>query len=125
MVEVWRGKAGQGKARPGAARLGKARHGEIIMTQYERGVRYERRARKELEADGWMVVRSAGRRGACDLIALKVRQIQVKAVNRPQGWAAELEEMEAGLPHGPGMTRELWVWNKGCGWEKYTVEDEG
>lgn len=93
------------------------------MGNYRKGARYERRAKEELEADGWIVTRAAGSKGAADLIAVKVRQIQVKAVNRPQGWVAELEELETGLPHGPGMTRELWIWNVRCGWEKHMVED--
>lgn len=94
------------------------------MSNYRKGAKYERRAKQELEADGWIVTRSAGSKGVADLVAVKVRQIQVKAVNHPQGWTAELEEIEAGLPSGPGMTRELWIWNKGCGWEKHTITVE-
>lgn len=95
------------------------------MSRYAKGARYERKAKEELEADGWVVVRAAGSKGAADLMALKVRQIQVKSVNEPRGWAAELEDMEKRLPGGPGTSRELWIWNRGSGWEKHTVEDEG
>ena len=95
-----------------------------MTDRYAKGARYERRAKRELEEAGWHVVRSAGSKGGADLVATKVRYIQVKAVNEPRGWAAELEEMALQLPAGPGMTRELWVWNKRCGWEKYEVKDE-
>ena len=51
------------------------------MTNYTKGRRLEYLARKELESEGWAVLRSAGSRGAFDLIAVNaemVRFIQVK-----------------------------------------------
>jgi len=95
-----------------------------MTDRYAKGARYERRAKAELEEDGWVVVRSAGSKGGADLVAIKVRQIQIKAVNEPRGWAGELEGIAMRLPAGPGLTRELWIWNKRCGWEKHEVSDE-
>jgi len=94
-----------------------------MTDRYRKGARYERRAKAELEEDGWVVVRSAGSKGGADLVAIKVRQIQIKAVNEPRGWAGELEEMVSRLPGGPGLTRELWIWNKRDGWEKHEVSN--
>ena len=97
---------------------------EATVTRYESGARYERKAKAELEAKGYIVTRAAGSRGAADLVAVKVRHIQVKACREPQAWTGELEKVKAELPSGPGVTRELWVWNKGCGWEKHLVEED-
>jgi len=99
--------------------------GDKAAALYRKGVKYERRAKAELEEAGWVVIRSAGSKGGADLVAIKVRQIQVKATNEPRGWAGELEEMRERLPAAPGMTRELWVWNRRQGWEKHKLEDEG
>ena len=39
------------------------------MNQYRRGARVERLLRKKLESEGYYVVRSAGSKGAVDLVA--------------------------------------------------------
>lgn len=49
------------------------------------GAYFERRVRRQLEQDGWFVVRVAGSRGVCDLIALRpgdARLIQVRRNGR-------------------------------------------
>ena len=52
---------------------------------YEKGVRKERRIKKELERAGWTVLRMAGSHGFADLVAIrsdgKIRFIQVKPDN--------------------------------------------
>lgn len=93
------------------------------MKAKRKGTRYERKAREELEQDGWLCVRSAGSRGTFDIWALKIRLIQVKAVDEPRSWTSELEQMSEELLDGPGISRELWVWNKGGPWEKLRVEE--
>jgi len=93
----------------------------MMTDRYRKGARYERRAKQELEEDGWIVTRSAGSKGGADLVAIKVRQIQVKAVSEPKSWTADLEHLASWLPGGPGLTRELWIWNKRCGWEKHEI----
>lgn len=53
---------------------------------YRKGRYYENKARKELEKDGYYVVRSAASKGIWDLIAIKkenIKLIQVKANNLP------------------------------------------
>lgn len=44
------------------------------MTQYERGVRFERQVKKKWEDDGFWVMRSAGSKGKVDLVAIKVAE---------------------------------------------------
>lgn len=51
---------------------------------YLRGRRFEWEVKKELEADGWMVFRTAGSHGKYDLIAVRdslIRFIQCKSVD--------------------------------------------
>lgn len=95
----------------------------MVKKAYRKGARYERRAREELEAKGYCVVRSAGSRGAADLVAVKVLYVQVKATDEPQAWTGELEQMCEELPSGPGIVKELWAWQKRCGFEKFKVEE--
>lgn len=88
------------------------------MRSYRKGYRYEQKARKQLEAAGYNVIRSAGSKGPADLVAVKVTMegyvqilyVQVKAVKQRQGWARELEQMRDELPVGLGITKELWCW---------------
>ncbi len=40
------------------------------MTKYKKGADFERRVKKLLENDGYLCVRSAGSKGAADLIAI-------------------------------------------------------
>lgn len=87
------------------SRIGRARR--------RRGVSSEQAARKLLERDGWLVVRSAGSKGPFDLIALKqrehvtlVRCIQVK--RGAADYPAELVRL-AQLPHSKSVSLELWV----------------
>jgi len=94
------------------------------VSRYDAGAAAERKAKAELEERGYLVVRSAGSKGPADLIAVKVRYIQVKKVEKPQAWTGELEKLRQGLPAAPGMSRELWVWNAGCGFEKYVLEEQ-
>lgn len=95
----------------------------MVKKAYRKGSRYERKAREELEAKGYCVIRSAGSRGAADLVAVKVLYVQVKATDVPRAWTPELEQMCEELPTGPGIVKELWAWQKRCGWEKFTVEE--
>ena len=51
------------------------------MTNYSRGAALERKIKKALEADGYLVMRSAGSKGPLDLIAVSINDmkfIQVK-----------------------------------------------
>ncbi len=55
------------------------------MSKYRKGAYYERKVLHQLEKDGWYVVRSAGSKGALDLVAIKdgkVIGIQVKKMKQ-------------------------------------------
>ena len=54
------------------------------MTRYARGTAFENKVKGLLISDSYYVIRSAGSKGACDLVALKpgqVLMIQVKKTN--------------------------------------------
>jgi len=58
----------------------------LVGSKYRKGHRWELKVKKMWEAKGYVVYRSAGSKGAADLIALKDGQIvliQVKVNNKP------------------------------------------
>ena len=77
------------------------------MTHYARGAAFERKVRRLLEEDGWFVVRSAGSRGAVDLIALRERGnvLRVQLIScKLDGYVPPTErerllELKRQLPH--------------------------
>jgi len=77
------------------------------MTAYARGAAFERKVRRLLEEDGWFVVRSAGSRGAVDLIALRERGnvLRVQLISCkldgyvPPAEREQLLELKRQLPH--------------------------
>ncbi|MFF1469109.1 PDDEXK family nuclease [Streptomyces mirabilis] len=46
-----------------------------MNSNYERGVRFERAVRDDLESHGYEVIRSAGSKSKIDLVAIKPRQL--------------------------------------------------
>jgi len=92
-----------GKRGKGVGRSGKA----MAMTHYARGAAFERRVRKELEEDGWFVVRSAGSKGVVDLVALRekgnvlrVRLVSCKLNGYvPPAEREQLRKLKEELPH--------------------------
>lgn len=86
------------------------------MTRYGAGAAAERRAVRDLEAAGYVVVRAAGSLGPLDLVAIGptgVRGIQVKRDSetrpmRPSELEAVREELRS-LPRPPGVVYEVWV----------------
>ena len=81
------------------------------MTSYAKGVRTERLARRQLEATGNLVIRSAGSKGPFDLVALGsngVRFIQVRDDDVSNPAKDIMREEHAHLPRLPGVSYELW-----------------
>lgn len=76
-----------------------------------KGARQERRAKAQLEADGWLVVKAGGSLGLFDLVGLHVdygvRLIQVKSNRRPG--RAEMDALQAFQCHA-SWQKELWVY---------------
>jgi Holliday junction resolvase len=87
----------------------------LSMTNYQRGYAAERVARKILEDDGYLVIRSAGSKGPADLIALNAREIiliQVKR-NRPVSLAEQKRLIDL-LHRIPENARiEIWLVSRG------------
>lgn len=79
---------------------------------YLRGYRAELAARKELERQGYVVVRAAGSKGPVDLVAVgadTVRLVQVKRAREGKRGLAEALRELGKIPVPPCGTRELWV----------------
>ena len=76
-----------------------------------KGARLERKIKKLLEEEGFLVFRSAGSHGIFDLAAIghnKVRLLQCKAGNAKPS-KLEMDLMKA--YQGPPFTsKELWIW---------------
>lgn len=84
-----------------------------------RGITVERRAQAELEAAGYVVLRSAGSHGVFDLAAVRgdeAKFIQVKSTSsRKATYGSVIRELAA-VPRPPCCSVELWVWLYGQGW---------
>jgi Holliday junction resolvase-like predicted endonuclease len=94
------------------------------MTQmYKKGVIAERKARKQLELQGYYVIRSAGSRGIWDLVAFKndeIKLVQIKSYRKDDSHLKEkvfgsMRKHEPFLPLN--ATQELWLWVYRKGWE--------
>lgn len=90
----------------------------------KRGTTYERKAKKELEAKGYTVVRSAGSLGVADLIAFndsEIKIIQVKATMSLLKieilFKKDITQLR-NLIVPANATTELWCWRNRKGWEK-------
>ena len=94
----------------------------------KKGRKFEWKARKELELQGYTVMRSAGSKGAFDLIAFNessIRLIQIKSTNNLKSslealFRDDLKRVK-GCPAPPDATKELWCWRARKGWEKLKV----
>ena len=89
------------------------------MTKYESGARVERKVRKILEDQGYYVVRSAGSKGAVDLVAWSdqdIRLIQVKATSNKKYTLNKTESQALQQVPRPKNARvQLYVWLMGKG----------
>ena len=83
------------------------------MNQYRRGARVERLLRKKLESEGYYVVRSAGSKGAVDLVAwnwnhclaIQVALIGVKTKK-------DFDRLRK-VPEIRGMLRRMYEYDRG------------
>ena len=94
------------------------------MGNYKRGYRAELAARKEMETQGYTVLRAAGSKGPFDLVAFTgktVRFIQVKrARNGNSGLTKAVKELVDVLVP-PCAVKELWIWRDGRGFVERRV----
>ena len=94
---------------------------------YIKGYNKELKAKHELEAEGYIVIRSAGSHGACDLVAIDINFIR-------------LIQLKSTVKHGASMTqyrddvrkltelltplnvrKEIWLWRARKGWDKHNI----
>ena len=104
-----------------------------MVTNYQRGVIIERRAQAELEALGYLVIRSAGSKGPVDLVAIptgtlvalgdsEIRVIQCKRTSGRVGSGSRAALRELAMLRLPANTSaELWQWCDGRGWARWLV----
>ena len=96
---------------------------------YLKGVRLERKAKAELEAQGYHVTRASGSHGLYDLIAVHpdypVRLIQIKTSKS----SSKLDRMLRAFLKKPPLERaameyyrqEMWVWFDKTWWMESTI----
>jgi hypothetical protein len=94
-------------------------------TNYRKRARLERLARPELERQGYVVIRAAGSKGPCDLVALNKHEIlliQVKAEGavRP----ADRQKL-ADMPAPGNAVREIWERTRQGTWHLQKVTPRG
>lgn len=83
---------------------------------YRKGYAAERRARRELEADGWATHRSGGSRGV-DIVGIQtvmnrvvwVLYVSVKSGKR-RPTEADKQELRWAKPHSGLIEREIWYY---------------
>ena len=86
------------------------------QTNYRKGYDLEQKARRELEARGYYVVRSAGSHGAVDLVALADDHILLIQVGSLGSKNASDYEKLGRVKGPPGTGREMWLWRRRVGW---------
>lgn len=107
-------------------------------SNYNRGRAYEYKAKKELEVEGYSVIRAAGSHGPWDLVAIPrdasrpVRCIQIKVTKVPAAIKLLVSKFtdslhayeEAAQPTqretNGSFVCELWVWHS-AKWNKFTI----
>ena len=90
------------------------------MTNYEKGYRLELKAKQELIAKGYYVVRSAGSHGAVDLVAMKEKELLLIQVGT-YGSKDEQDYVKLLRVPAPNATREMWLWLPREGWRVVPV----
>ena len=88
------------------------------MSNYATGARIERLARDVLRRYGYYVVRSAGSKGAFDLVAWNKDEIKFIQCKKVGAWSkADLEKMvKVPIPCIDGVM-ELWEWDGSGDWQ--------
>ena len=95
----------------------------ILIPNKDRGSRYERIAKKELERQGYMVVRSGSSLGVFDLWAYnqnELKLIQCKATKSNVKFNDVREELKK-IKVPAFCSKELWIWIDRKGWKKEII----
>jgi Holliday junction resolvase len=102
------------------------------MTNYAKGSKYERKARDDLEREGYAVMRSAASHTPIDIIAVGehfLKLIQVKSTKRRivsveavmNKYKEDIQQLQA-MPAPPYVMKELWLWEHRKGWRTFLIE---
>lgn len=102
------------------------------MTRYREGYVVENKAMKELEKQGYYVVRSAKSLGVFDLLAFhrtrkpSIRFIQIKKTKSNKKYDKEINEIKEfnNYPENMVISKELWIWITREGWTKIIVGED-
>ena len=101
------------------------------QTNYNRGYYAESKAVKELEAEGFVAVRTAGSHSPWDVIGIKedeVRLVQVKRCKEPGDAAAIIKKAIselASIEIPVAAFQEVWTWVDSVGFTKRAVPWRG
>lgn len=92
---------------------------------YLKGRRLEYKAKKELEADGWIMLRASGSHGFFDLAGIHpdlqgTIWLQLKGTNEPSAVDRLIKEFKDTLPvpESPYYIVGIWIWCEGK-WTTY------
>jgi len=87
---------------------------EVVgLSQYRRGYRIERIARKNLEDQGYYVIRSAGSKGLFDLIAINQREVKLIQIKKGRIDRGETERLKEFTNCPANARKEIWIWKRG------------
>ena len=103
------------------------------MTNYTKGVKLERKAKKELEKQGYYIIRSAGSKGIWDIAAIgnhALHLIQIKRIRKKKNCVnlfkkdiQQIMDFQAKCTLPDCAVCELWIWVKsGKEWIKKEIK---
>ena len=97
-----------------------------MPNNYATGARIERLARDVLRRYGYYVVRSAGSKGAFDLVAWNREEVKFIQCKKSGAFGkGDFEKMESvPIPLG-GASRELWEWDGSGDWLVHRQKIDG
>ncbi len=89
---------------------------------YKKGRSLEWRAKRQLQTEGYVVIRSAGSKGPVDLVAFNRSSVRLIQVVKGRIPSSKLQALKR-LPVPKGCRLEVWVARQGKGfvWDKRIV----
>lgn len=85
------------------------------MARYHKGRRYEYKARKLLEQEGFEVVRSAASKGKWDLVAIKPGCVRLIQIKKGKPTSRVLKNYMPLMTDIAVVIREIWFYQEGKG----------
>lgn len=91
------------------------------MTNYGKGARLEYKCRDLLVERGYTVIRSAGSKGAADLVAVSGADVVLIQVGKRGKSVAEAARRLQAVAAPQSVRKEVWIWVPRKGWRVATV----